>query len=265
MKRERKTLLNACSFEGVGLHSGIPVKMTVHPAEDGINFRLNGERVRACPENVTETTRSTRLGTIATVEHLMSAFCGLEITDAEVELTERELPGLDGSSHQFVIELQAAGLQGLQSDEIPDVFRRIYFQDGDVSISISKGEGSWKFEFDTGDRWPGKQCWGTKDVISSYHDEISTSRTIVFIEEIPSLLKAGLGQGLDAESVLILGASGYENKPRFVDEPVRHKLLDLLGDLYLSGIPARHLSVIAERSGHRANVKAAAMLLESLS
>jgi UDP-3-O-acyl-N-acetylglucosamine deacetylase len=239
--------------------------MTVHPAEDGINFRLNGERVRACPENVTDTTRSTKLGSIATVEHLMSAFCGLEITDAEVELSGHELPGLDGSSHEFAITLQTNGLVPLPADEVPELYRRVFYQEGDITIAIGKGNGSWRFDFDTGDRWPGIQSWGSENVIASYLQEISVCRTIAFSEEIPHLLQAGLGQGLNAESVLILGESGYENEPRFIDEPVRHKLLDLLGDIYLSGIPAKHLSVVAERSGHRANVRAAAMLVESLS
>jgi UDP-3-O-acyl-N-acetylglucosamine deacetylase len=252
-------------FEGLGLHSGVPVKMKVHPSEDGINFRLNGERVRACPGNVTDTHRSTKLGSIATVEHLMSAFCGLEITDAEVELTGHELPGLDGSSHEYAVKLRACGLQELPSDEMAEVYRRIFFQEGDISVAIGKGSGSWRFEFDTGQRWPGVQSWGSEDVVANYVEEISTSRTIAFSEEIPHLLKAGLGQGLNSDSVLILGERGYENVPRFSDEPVRHKLLDLLGDLYLSGVPARHLSVVAERSGHRANVRAAALLVESLS
>jgi UDP-3-O-[3-hydroxymyristoyl] N-acetylglucosamine deacetylase len=265
VRRERKTLQQTCLFEGVGLHSGVPVKMRVHPSEDGINFRLNGERVRAIPCNVTDTKRSTKLGSIATVEHLMSAFCGLEITDAEVELTDHELPGLDGSSHEYAVKLRACGLQDLPPDEMPEVFQRVFFQEGNVKVAIGKGNGSWRFEFDTGMRWPGVQSWGSDDVVANYLDEISTSRTIAFSEEVPYLLQAGFGQGLDAESVLILGESGYENQPRFQDEPVRHKLLDLLGDLYLSGVPARHLSVVAERSGHRANVRAAALLVESLS
>lgn len=265
MRRNRKTLQQRCTFEGLGLHSGVPVQMTVHPSAEGINFRLNGERVRAHPENVTDTTRSTKLGSIATVEHLMSAFCGLEITDAEVELTQHELPGMDGSSRSFVRSLRACGLEDLQPDEMPDLYRRVFFQEGDVTVAISKGQGSWRFGFDSGERWPGKQEWGSENVISVYEDEISGSRTTAFSEEIPQLLEAGLGKGLDIDSVLILGTSGYENIPRFLDEPVRHKMLDLLGDLYLTGIPAKNLSVVAERSGHRANVRAAAMLLESLS
>jgi UDP-3-O-[3-hydroxymyristoyl] N-acetylglucosamine deacetylase len=223
------------------------------------------ESVKASPENVTDTTRSTRLGSIATVEHLMSAFCGLEITDAEVELNGHEVPGLDGSAREFVVQLTIAGIEELPADEVPELFRRVFFQEGDIAIAIGKGQGSWRFEFDTGTRWPGVQSWGSDDIVASYFEEISACRTIAFSEEIPHLLEAGLGQGLNLDSVLILGESGYENEPRFSDEPVRHKLLDLLGDLYLSGIPAKHLSVVAERSGHRANVRAAALLVESLS
>ena len=74
----------------------------------------------------------------------------------------------------------------------------------------------------------------------------------------------GLGKGLDEKSALILGIEGYKNEARFPDEPARHKLLDLIGDLYLSGVPIRHINVVAERSGHRTNVKAAAMLAQAL-
>jgi UDP-3-O-acyl-N-acetylglucosamine deacetylase len=79
-------------------------------------------------------------------------------------------------------------------------------------------------------------------------------------EEVPAVLAAGLAKGLDIEKALILGIEGYKNDARFPDEPARHKLLDLAGDLYLAGVPLRFLNVAAERSGHRTNVEAAAKL-----
>jgi UDP-3-O-acyl-N-acetylglucosamine deacetylase len=119
--------------------------------------------------------------------------------------------------------------------------------------------------FNTGNRWPGEQVAESEDVVADYAERIAPSRTIAFAEEIPMIIQAGLGKGLDESSVLVLGLEGYKNEPRSPDEPVQHKLLDIMGDLYLAGVPARALSVVAERSGHRANVKAAAKLLESLS
>ena len=92
----RKTLQSDVVMEGLGLHSGIPVKVHIYPGDQGIAFRRGDERVLAKPENVTDTTRCTTLGPVSTIEHLMSAFAGLEITDAEVEVDAPELPGLDG-------------------------------------------------------------------------------------------------------------------------------------------------------------------------
>src|SRR5687768_16628114 len=107
MLQTRRTLANLARFEGLGLHSGVPVVVTVHPAEDGIAFRVGRGRWAATPENVSDTTRCTKLGEVGTIEHIMSAFCGLEITDAEVEWTAGELPALDGSAIQYVQDFEA--------------------------------------------------------------------------------------------------------------------------------------------------------------
>lgn len=264
MTYTRKTLAQAVSFEGLGLHTGVPVKVTVHPGEEGIGFRLGGNRVAAHPANVTDTTRSTKLGEIGTVEHLMSAFAGLEITDAEVELDAPELPGMDGSSKGYVQSLLAAGFTELGEAEVPALFTRVFLQEDDgTKLAIAKGHGHWRYVFTTPDRWPGEQAFEAEDVTASYAEAIAPARTFAFAEEIPFIIQAGLGKGLDETSALILGIEGYKNESRFDDEPARHKLLDVIGDLYLAGVPLRALSVVAERSGHRANVHAAKMLAEA--
>jgi len=264
VKISRKTVRQPVAFQGVGLHTGEPVQVTIHPGEDGIAFRVGRDRIKAAPENVTDTTRCTRLGPAGTIEHLMSALCGLEITDAEVELVGYELPGLDGSALPYVKGLMACGHEDLPSRELPELFRRVFLQEGDIKIAIGKGTGGWRYVYQTGNRWPGEQVGGYDDVIPAYADEIAPSRTFAFAEEIPAAIQAGLGRGLDETSVLVLGMEGYKNEARFPDEPARHKLLDAMGDLYLAGLPARCLSVVAEQSGHKANVAAAAMLVESL-
>ena len=263
MTLSRKTVSKPIHFEGLGLHTGVPVKMTVHPSSDGISFRLGADRVIAAPENVTDTTRSTKLGQIGTIEHLMSAFAGLEVTDAEVELTAPEVPGMDGSSWPFVEALQAAGLEDCGHAEIPQLYRRVFIKEGDTEIAVAKGTGHWRYVYNTGARWPGNQPYEALSVIESYAQEISKARTFAFAEEIPMIIQLGLGKGLDEASALILGIEGYKNEARFEDEPARHKLLDLIGDLYLAGVPIRLLNVVSERSGHTANVKAAAMLKQA--
>ncbi len=164
----RKTVKTSVSFEGIGLHTGVPVRLIVHPGQSGISFRMGSEQVEARPGNVTDTTRSTKLGSVGTVEHLMSALCGLEITDAEVEVDAPELPGMDGSASPYVEGLKQAGFEALTGREAPDLFRRVFFQEGDVKIAIGKGEGAWRYVFQTGDRWPGEQVVEHDDVITGY-------------------------------------------------------------------------------------------------
>lgn len=257
---QRRTLRKATSLDGLGLHSGIPVRVKIEPGQDGIRFRYNSSIVTASPENVTDTTRCTRLGEISTIEHLMSAFAGMEITDAEVELTAPELPGLDGSSAEYVRLINEAGTEDLDVRELPDLFTRIFLQEDAIKIAVSKGTGHWSYLFTTGDRWPGEMRFDCEDVVGYYATEIAPARTFAMSEEVPQILAAGLAKGLTENDALILGEKGFDNQSRFLDEPPRHKLLDIMGDLYLSGVPIRNLNVTAERSGHRTNVKAALQL-----
>jgi len=259
----RKTIASPVRFEGLGLHTGVPVIMMVHPSEHGIRFRIGQDIVKASPENVTDTTRCTRLGPVGTVEHLMSALAGLEITDAEVELNAAEVPGMDGSSGIFFDTLHAAGTAEIGEAVLPHLYRRVFFKEGDTEIAVGKGTGHWRYAFDTGARWPGRQVVETVSVMEDYPVSISRARTFAFAEEIPMIIQLGLGKGLDESSALILGIEGYKNEARFEDEPARHKLLDIIGDLYLAGIPIRFLNVSSDRSGHTANVKTAALLKQS--
>ena len=264
MTYQRKTLANSASFEGIGLHSAAPVKMTVRPGEEGIAFRYGTDRFEARPENVTETTRSTKLGTVCTIEHMMSALAGLEITDAEVELNAPEVPGLDGSALPFFDAMEAAGTTDLGIAELPPLFRRLFVHEDPIKIAISDGNGHWRYDYETGDRWPNAQSFEFRATSESYREQLASARTFAFFEEVPKIIAAGLGLGLDENSVLILGPDGYKNEARFPDEPARHKLLDLIGDLYLSGVPIRFLNVVAEKSGHRTNISAASMIRRAL-
>jgi UDP-3-O-acyl-N-acetylglucosamine deacetylase len=247
----------------MGLHTGVPVNVLIHPWDQGIAFRFEADQVEATPENVTDTTRCTRLGTIGTIEHAMAALAGLEITDALIELSAPELPGLDGSARPYVDAIWDAGLEDLDERPMPDLFSRVYFVEDAVKIAVSKGTGHWRYVYEAPDRWPGEQAFAADDVVDSFADEISPARTFALAEEVPAIMQAGLGQGLDEHSAVILGIEGYKNEPRFPDEPARHKLLDLMGDLYLAGIPVRALNVVAERSGHRTNVEAAHRLRQA--
>jgi UDP-3-O-[3-hydroxymyristoyl] N-acetylglucosamine deacetylase len=261
----RRTITTEVTFEGLGLHTGAPVKVTAHPAGDGIWFRLGSSRWEARPQNVSDTTRCTKLGDIGTIEHMMSALAGLEITDIEIELSAGELPALDGSALGYVQGFMAARFTELAEDKASEPFSRVFFQELPVKIAIGKGTGHWRYSYEVQDRWPGEQVFETEEVIADYVSEVSPARTFALAEEVPMVLAAGLAKGLDIDKALIVGIEGYKNDARFADEPARHKMLDLIGDLYLAGIPARHLNVSAEKSGHRTNVAAAAQLLAAVS
>lgn len=260
----RQTVKNSVEFEGLGLHGGEPVRVNVNPGEDGIAFRTIGGRWPAITENVSDTTRCTRLGDISTIEHLMSALAGLEITDAEVEVEGGEMPALDGSAQGFAEGLLATGFSPIGEAEVQVPFKRVFLQEENIKIAIGKGEGHWKYTYDLGERWPNEQTFESFNVTLEYRKDIAPARTFALAEEIPAILDLGLAKGLDQDSALILGIEGYKNEARFKDEPARHKLLDLIGDLYLAGIPIRFLNVAADRSGHASNVRAAALLRQSI-
>jgi UDP-3-O-[3-hydroxymyristoyl] N-acetylglucosamine deacetylase len=259
----RFTLKDSAEFEGLGLHGGQPVRVRVHPGQDGIAFRTESGRWPALAENVSDTTRCTRLGEVSTIEHMMSALAGLEITDAEIEVEGAEMPALDGSSQGFVNGMLAVGLEQVGQAEVHLPFKRVFLQEEQIKIAIGKGEGHWKYTYDLGERWPGEQTFEAFNVVLEYRRDVAPARTFALAEEIPGILQMGLAKGLDQDTALILGIEGYKNDPRFDDEPARHKLLDLIGDLYLAGIPLRFLNVAAERSGHTSNVKAAVLLRQA--
>jgi UDP-3-O-[3-hydroxymyristoyl] N-acetylglucosamine deacetylase len=255
-----RTLARSVRIRGRGLHSGTPLTLWLHPHDDGIIFRCRGESVRAHPANVTGTFRATNLGGIATVEHLMSALAGASVSGAVVELTAPEVPGLDGSAREFTEAIADAGTSVLKTDPSPLSSTAVTVEDGPTSIVIRPGSGRWRCTFDAGDRWPGALTVEAK-LPDEYDTAVAWARTFTFADEIPYALRAGLGGGLDSGSVVIIGPAGYANPVRSPDEPARHKLLDLVGDLWLAGVPLDQVDVTAVRPGHRTAVRAAAALL----
>lgn len=264
MALHRKTLRTEAAFEGLGLHSGTPVRVTVHPGEDGIWFRYQNESVQALAENVVSTKQCTQLGPIFTIEHLMSALAGWEVTDAVVEVSAPELPAMDGSARAFALGLAEAGFAPLPDWDPPRLFKRVYLVDGDIKIAAAAGHGHWTYRFDAGERWPHIQDAEFTFADGSYLEEIAPARTFAFEEQVEPLRAAGFAQGLDMNSALILGTEGPVNPMLVLEEPARHKLLDLIGDMALTGLPLRGLSVNAERSGHRTNVEMALKVRQSL-
>jgi UDP-3-O-acyl-N-acetylglucosamine deacetylase len=251
-------------FEGRGLHSGIPTKVRLMPGDSGIIFRNESGAWNAIPENVTSTTRCTCLGDISTVEHLMSALAAHEISDVTVEVAGTEIPGMDGSAAEFWQRLEQSTFVELGQSELPTLFRRLFLTEDGGKIAIGHGDGHWRYEYHGDNRWPEFQSYEHRDLPENYGTDIAPARTVAFADQIPNLIAAGLGLGLSQGDVLLLGNDGYENAPRFQDELARHKLLDLIGDIALSRVPIRFLSVVAERTGHRHNIRAAYLLKQAL-
>jgi UDP-3-O-[3-hydroxymyristoyl] N-acetylglucosamine deacetylase len=257
MRWLRKTLKDSVKFEGLGLHTGRPLSAAVHPsASGGIVFRCKGQSLSAVAENVTDTRRCTQLGPVVMVEHLMCAFSILGITDAVVEAEDGEMPALDGSAEAYAQGLLAVGWENLGEAEGPDFFKRALVREGDAVCAVSAGEGRWSYRYVTPGRWPEDQRFEAApgaDLLT----EVAPARTFAFAEEVDAMRAAGLGLGLSAETCLVLGPEGPVNAAKFPDEPARHKLLDLIGDMALTGLPRAAFNVSAERTGHRMNVAAA--------
>lgn len=256
----RLTLADEARVSGNGLHSGVPVGVIIEPHEDGIVFATDAGELLASPANVSDISRCTCLGPVHTVEHLLSALAGSGVTDAKIHVHGPEIPALDGSSAGFLEVVQNAGTRLLGTARVHGLFERCFTVEGEARVAISCGEGHWRYDFESGDRWPHTQSFEALLTPESYALEVSRARTFAFEEEVGPLRAAGLGQGLDESSCLVLGTAGYINEPRWPDEPSRHKMLDLIGDLSLSGVPVSLLNVVAVRSGHKLNVECARRL-----
>ncbi|MEZ5163849.1 MAG: UDP-3-O-acyl-N-acetylglucosamine deacetylase [Fimbriimonadaceae bacterium] len=258
----RQTLRESVTLEGPGLHSGGPVSVTIHPARDGIHFRLGSERIEAHVRNVTDTSRCTMLGSISTVEHVLSALAGLAITDAEIEVSGGELPAADGCSQPYVEAFESVGYESCGTLEIEGPFARVYAVEGQAKFAVAAGEGWWRAEFELEDCFIGRQEVEMSWTPTRYAADVAPARTVVLEWEMEMVKQYGLGKGLDESSCLGIGREQYMNPARFSDEPVRHKLLDLIGDLSLAGVPVEALDVVGERCGHAVNILAAQRLAE---
>lgn len=260
----RRTVADPVKFQGIGLHRAAPVTVTIHPGEEGVAIRRAGRRTPAKPENVEGVDRCTCLGGVAVVEHVLSALAGLGITDAEVEVDGDEMPALDGGAAELCAGLLSLGTRALGSAWVGGPFARVFHVEEAAEVAIAKGDGHWRFEYDLGERWPGLQVFELYLTPETYAQEVAPARTIALMDEVEAVRARGLGHGVDETQVIVLDRDGYYNAPKFPDEPARHKLLDLIGDLSLAGVPVGLLSVVGQRSGHRANVAAAAKLAASV-
>jgi UDP-3-O-[3-hydroxymyristoyl] N-acetylglucosamine deacetylase len=276
----QRTLKNVVRATGVGLHTGRKVFLTLRPApvDSGIVFRRvdlpDPVDIKAHATLVSETRLSSCIeysdARVFTVEHLMSAFAGLGVDNAYVDLTAEEVPIMDGSASPFVFLIQSAGLEEqsapkrfiriLEPIEVREADKWARFEpyDGfrmDFSIDFSHPviqKGSQRIEMDFAS--------------TSYVKEIARARTFGFMQDVEYLRSQGLGLGGSLDNAIVVDEFNVLNADglRYDDEFVKHKVLDAIGDLYLLGHPILG-AFIAHKSGHALNNKLARQLLAQAS
>ncbi|MCI0341517.1 MAG: UDP-3-O-acyl-N-acetylglucosamine deacetylase [Planctomycetales bacterium] len=267
----QRTIAREAGCRGVGLHTGAPVRLRVlpAPADSGIAFvrtDLPGTgEIRAEVQNLADEPRRTALvrdgASVHTVEHLLSAALGLGIGNLRVELDGPELPGMDGSAADFVALLDRAGIRDLDAPrreirvtrplEEPASnggrarVRALPSADGGLTVTYLLEHPGTPI---------GRQELTVAVTEETFRSGIAPARTFCLLAEAEALRAAGLGKGATTENTLVVGPDGVVgNRLRFPDEFVRHKILDLLGDLALAGGAAVRAHVVAERSGHAQN------------
>ena len=246
----QKTIKKSINFEGIGLHSGKKVVMTLLPAQPntGIIFKRadlkNNNIIYSSVFNVSNASYCTKLTnengvTVSTVEHLMAALYGLGVDNLLVELNSEELPIMDGSAKNFVEEIKNTGF--IISDQpirIIKINRKISYKDGEKFITFEPNKISLEIDFEI--KYKQNSILNQRNIKNIYMDElrdIYNSRTFCLFEDVEKLKKMGLAQGGSLDNAIVLKGNEILNneKLRNPNEFVNHKILDCLGDIYLSG------------------------------
>jgi UDP-3-O-[3-hydroxymyristoyl] N-acetylglucosamine deacetylase len=275
LSRPEQTLAAPVEFTGVGLHSGAPVNLRLLPAAagSGIVFRrtdLEDFEIPATGRNVARVSYATSLMRqgvlISTTEHILSSLIGMGIDNVIVEIDNLELPILDGSALAYVEAFQRVGLRAQRRRrEVLRVLHPVEVRDGEKFIGVYPGQG-YRVSYSIAFPAPiGQQKTCIDLAAETYGAEIAPARTFGYKADESSLRDMGLIRGASAENTIVLTADGPENGPlRFPDEYVRHKILDLIGDLALAG---RRIEghVVAARAGHAMHTALVARLLKDRS
>ena len=267
----RKTLSSTAVVKGIGLHTGVPATMTFKPAQNGITF-LRTDLPNALPivahvDNVGSTLRGTNLknetAEVWTVEHALSALHALGITDVAVEMDGPEPPITDGATDIYIETLQKAGITELGEEQKPLVIKnKITYTSGSISYEAEPAD-KLTFTFLYLHKHPlvARQEFTLEFSTENYIEQIARARTFGFEEELAFLKAHGLAKGGSLENAVIIGKEKFLNELRYADEMVRHKILDLVGDLSLTGRKLPPLKITCACGGHKHNVIFAKILL----
>lgn len=269
------TLAKQIEISGIGLHTGVEVNLTLKPAPENTGYifvrtDLDNFEIPASVEYISHCSYATTLlrrgVLLSTCEHLLSALRGSNIDNCFIELDNIEIPIMDGSSENFIEFIENAGTI---EQELPrhflKILQKVEFEQGDRKMSV---EPSNKFEIECLIDFPhpfiNRQSFHFELKNGSFGREIASARTFGFTQEIEMLRKANLALGGSLDNAIVLTPDGMlnENPLRFADEFVRHKILDIIGDFALLGMPVLG-KIIAEKSGHSVHASLMSKLLKT--
>ncbi|WP_424245631.1 UDP-3-O-acyl N-acetylglucosamine deacetylase [Elusimicrobium posterum] len=268
----RKTIKNKTTIRGIGLHTGEKCSMTFEPYEqDGLYFLRSdikdSKPIKAHVSNVSSTLRGTNLkyenAEVHTVEHVLSSCAALGITDLLISMDGPEPPVMDGSALVYTKEIQAAGIKEL-GKKVPvlTVNKTIDFEDKNVIYKVEPADKlTFTFIFVHTHPLVSHLEYTLDFNTQNYIDNVAPARTFGFVEEFEFLKKHGLAKGGTVENAVVIMKDGFSSPLRFEGEMVRHKILDMIGDLALTGCSLDKMKIYARGGGHKYNVEFAKILL----
>ena len=269
----RKTLASTVVIKGIGLHTGQPSTMTFKPAENGITF-LRTDVPGATPiiadvYHVGSTLRGTNLknetAEVCTVEHALSALHALGITDVAVEMDGPEPPVTDGASDEYVDAFLTVGMRELPTEQpVLNIQRKITYSSGNIVYSAEPADKlTFTFVYEHKHPLVSHLEYTLEFTTDNYIREIACARTFGFEEELAFLKAHGLAKGGNLQNAVIIGKDRFLNERRYPDEMVRHKLLDLIGDISLTAHKLPPLKIFCACGGHKHNAIFAKILLDN--
>lgn len=274
---KQRTIEGEVSLNGVGIHTANKVNVTFKPADvdSGINFVRADlpakPAIKALVDYLIPQSRSPRRTSIGkdtvevyTIEHLMAALAGLSIDNIFVEIDNNELPGLDGSSLNFLEALNKAGIREQEKPRQYYLIKEPIFVEEDGASIMAVPSAEFKISYTLSYNHPMLKAQFMEININTdvFKNELASARTFCLEDETTELQYQGLGRGANYDNTLVLGETGViKNRLRYEDEFIRHKILDLIGDLYILGQPIKG-HIIALRSGHSLNLKLARKINE---
>lgn len=260
----QRTVKNPVKIEGVGLHSGEKVRIYLIPAREneGINFIKNGLKIPAHIDYARSFDYSTSLykdgQTVRTVEHLMAALYFTGIDNITIEIEGEEIPIMDGSSKDFVEAIKKAGIVSLKEEKVYAVLDEPVeiIEDGKFIKALPSNRLKVKYQANYNNTIIGSKSFEYSPDSKDSFLGIYNARTYCFLEEVEYLRSKGLAKGGSLQNAVVFDKDKVINEEglRFDDEPVRHKTLDLIGDLYLLGYPLV-ADIYSYKGGHRLNAQ----------